>query len=69
MPFQSWKVPINEQTPDEDLRRIILEATRTSDPNIQRAAAQAHVEVARRELKAKTETGEKWVESANKIVD
>lgn len=46
-----WKIPINDETSEEDLHRCIIEAGRTSDPNVMRAASNAAAELARRERK------------------
>ncbi len=43
-----WDISINEDTSREDLERCILEAARSSDQNITRAAAIARAELARR---------------------
>lgn len=49
MERETWKIPINEETTDEDIERCILDAARTSDINIQGNAARAIVEKDRRE--------------------
>ena len=44
----TWKIPINEETSDEDIERCILDAADTRDINVQQNAARAIVEKERR---------------------
>ena len=44
-----YKIPINKETSDEDLERCIIAANRTSDVNVHRVAAQAHMELSEKE--------------------
>ena len=52
MPRNVWKIEINSETPREDLELCAIAAERTSDPNVQRAAARARAELWRREQQA-----------------
>ncbi len=58
MPRNVWEIPIDADTPREDLELCAIAAERTSDPNIQRVAAQARAELWRREQQA-------WIERLN----
>lgn len=55
MPRNVWEIPINSETSREDLERCVLAAERSSDINIQRAAAEARAELWRREQQAWTD--------------
>ena len=49
MAKQVSEIPINDETSEEELHQCILAAGRTNDININRAAARAAAELARRE--------------------
>ena len=51
MPNKPWKIEINEDTPEDELELCALSADRTSDPNTQKVASQAKVELKRRDRK------------------
>ena len=48
-PKHGYEIPRNEETPESDLHRCIIEAISSSDPNVVRAAAEATAELARRQ--------------------
>ena len=49
MPRNVWEIEINSETPQEDLELCAIAAERTSDRNVQRAAAKARAEMRRRD--------------------
>jgi hypothetical protein len=58
MTLKVWEMEINSETSEEDLQRCVLEANRTGDTNVLRAAAKASAELVRRER-------EEWRERFN----
>ena len=55
MPRNVWEIPINSETSRENLELCLIEAERTSDPNVQKAAARAKAEIERREQQKQDE--------------
>ena len=49
MPRNVWEIPINDETSEEDLELCANAAERTSDSNVQRAAAKARAQMRRRQ--------------------
>ena len=77
MPRKAYEDEINENSTQEHLELCLIEATRTSDTNVQKAAARARAEISRRErqerrdmfnaesrerVRGSSDTGKWWVE-------